>query len=455
MDIPDSILVIGHRNPDMDAIASALGYAWLLNEVNDATYVAGRTGQVNDQTAFALERFGVEPPALIPDVRPRVGDLTEIVPHLQKGETLLAACQSIARTRRPAPLLDAQQKPVGLLSGAGLFAHLADALSSTSVLALAKEFDMPAESAVDSDSTILNGEDFVRDVLGQVLRTEQDDFIVVDESGRYAGLCRRAALMAPPHRKVVMVDHNELAQAVEGLEQAEVIEVLDHHRLSTIPTAVPIRFHVDPVGSCSTLVLERGTEAGQPFPPGIAGLLLCGILSDTLIFRSPTATTRDRMAATRLARMANLRPEPASDEQVNEAINELGEALLASSAGLGARLGDEIISTDIKFYEESGFKVGIAQVEVSGFAELPDRLDDIRAALQKLVDNQNLALALLMVTDVVRGNSRLVVVGIPRIVSDLPYARLGDDDLLLDAPGMMSRKKQLLPTVLAALAQAV
>src|SRR5688572_30568892 len=116
MDNPESILVIGHRNPDMDAIASAVGYAWLLNEVNEVTYVAGRTGKVNDQTAFALERFGVEAPALVSDVRPRVGELTEMLPYLQEGQTLLNACQSIARTRRPAPLLDAQQKPVGLLS---------------------------------------------------------------------------------------------------------------------------------------------------------------------------------------------------------------------------------------------------------------------------------------------------------------------------------------------------
>ena len=150
MTIPDSILVIGHRNPDTDAIASAVGYAWLLNQVSDASYLPGRTGQVNAQTAFALDRFGVDAPALITDVRPRVGDLSEALPSLSEGQTLLHACQSIARTRRPAPLLDAQQKPVGLLSGAGLFAHLADALSSTSVLALAKEFDLPAETAVDS-----------------------------------------------------------------------------------------------------------------------------------------------------------------------------------------------------------------------------------------------------------------------------------------------------------------
>jgi manganese-dependent inorganic pyrophosphatase len=452
MPIPDSILVIGHRNPDTDAIASAVGYAWLLNSLGGDKYVAGRTGQVNAQTAFALQRFEVESPALVTDIRPRVADITETLPSLRKGQTLLNACQSIARTRRPAPLLDEERRPVGLLSGAGLFANLADALSSTSVLALAKEFDRPAESAIDHTSTVLNANDFVRDVISQALRSEQDDFIVVDDEGRYIGLCRKSDLMSPPVRRLVLVDHNEPGQAVPGAEDADVIEVLDHHRLSALPTAVPIRFQIEPVGSCSTLVLERALELNKAFPASVAGLLLCGILSDTLVFRSPTATARDRVAARHLAQMANLIPENATDDQLTAAINSVGESLLGAGAGLGSRPADQIISTDIKFYEEGALRVGLAQTEVTSFSELNDRLPELRDALQKLLESQKLALALLMVTDVVRGNSRLVVVGQPRLLNALPYTHLSD--ALLDAPGVMSRKKQLLPVVLAALSEA-
>jgi manganese-dependent inorganic pyrophosphatase len=137
--IEEAILVIGHRNPDMDAIASAIGYAWLLGQSKSDKYVAGRVGQVNAQTAFALDYFKIAEPALVTDVRLRVSDLVEKMPSLKKGQTLLEACQSIARTRRAAPLLDENQKPIGLLTGAGLFATMADALSSTSVLALAKD----------------------------------------------------------------------------------------------------------------------------------------------------------------------------------------------------------------------------------------------------------------------------------------------------------------------------
>jgi manganese-dependent inorganic pyrophosphatase len=451
MNPPESILVIGHRNPDTDAIASAIGYAWVLNESGSGQYVAGRTGKVNAQTAFALERFGVEAPTLVADVWGRVGDLAEKLPSLRKGQTLLEACQTIARTRRPAPLLDDGEKPLGLISGAGLFGNLAEALSSASVLALAREFDRPAETAIDPSSTILNADEHIRDVIGQALRSEQDDFVVVDDVGRYAGLCRKSALLAPPRRKLVMVDHNELGQAVPGLEEAEIIEVLDHHRLDNMPTLVPIRFHVEPVGSCSTLVAERGMERLGVLPGPIAGLLLCGILSDTLVFRSPTTTPRDHSAANHLSRMAGLVDVKADDAQVAAAMTELGQALLAAGAGLGTRPAEEVINTDLKFYETGGLNVGIAQVEVASFRELAPRLNDLLEALRKLADSRKLALALLMVTDVVRGNSRLVAVGQSRLIASLPYARL--DDGTLDAPEVVSRKKQLLPAVLAALSQ--
>lgn len=449
----ETILVIGHRNPDMDAIASAIGYAWLLEHTGNEKYMAGRVGQVNAQTGFALEYFKVPAPALVTDVRTRVVDLVEKMPSLHRGQTLLEACQSIARTRRPAPLLDENRKPIGLISGAGLFATMADALSSTSVLALAKEFDRPAESAVDTNSIILQGEEYIRDVMSQVLRSDNDEFMVVDENGQYSGLCRKSYVLSPPRRRIVMVDHNELAQAVPGLEEGEVVEVLDHHRLSSMPTSVPIRFHIEPVGSCSTLVAERAIEDDVVFPEGIAGLLLSGILSDTLTFRSPTATERDRKAALKLAVMARLAGAKDSEDKVMQSIADYGQQLLAAGAGLGTRPVEEIVGTDIKYYEANGAKVGIAQVEVANLSELAPRLDALKEALEELVKTQKLTLALLMVTDVVLGNSRLVVVGQSRVIATLPYARLDDDTL--DAPGIMSRKKQLLPTVLAALSQAM
>ncbi|HVO41049.1 MAG TPA: DHH family phosphoesterase, partial [Aggregatilineales bacterium] len=392
-----SILVIGHRNPDTDAIAAAVGYAWVLNAQGGESYLAARTGKINPQTAFALDHFGIEAPTFVADVWGRVADLSEALPSLHRGQTLLDACRMIAETRRPAPVLSDGGSPVGLLSGADLFGSLAEALSTASVLALARELERPVETAIDAAGLLLHPDDHIRDVIGGALRTNQDDFLVVDQAGKYVGLCRKTGLLAPARRKVVMVDHNEPGQAVPGLEDADLIEVLDHHRLGNIPTTMPIRFHVDPVGSCSTLVAERGFEAQGTVPDKIAALLLCGILSDTLIFRSPTTTPRDQAAGQRLAVMAGLVPHDADEDTIMAALRDLGQKLLAAGEGLGSQTADELISNDLKYFEANGASVAIAQVEVANLRELAPRLDDIRGALKRLVEAKNLALAMLMV----------------------------------------------------------
>jgi manganese-dependent inorganic pyrophosphatase len=450
MSTNDPILVIGHRNPDTDAIASAVAYAWVLNQSRSDTYTAGRAGQVNAQTAFALSRFNVEPPPFVADVRPRVGDVTESVATLNDSQSLLEACQLVARTKRPAAILNADRHPLGLLSGEELFASFADALSSTSILALAREFERPAPSALDSSRLILKQEVYIQDIITPVMRDAADDYVVVDANDRYVGLTRKSALLAPPRRRVVMVDHNEPGQAVTGLEGAEVVEVLDHHRLSTVPTSVPIRFQIEPVGSTSTLVQERAIDEGLTLPPNIAGLLLSGILSDTLIFRSPTVTERDRAAALQLARTAGLSTSD-KESDVLAAIEAYGNELLAAGAGLGTRPVNEILTTDIKFYVVGSERVGISQVEVTNFREIAGRLEELRGGLNTLLEQEKLAMALVMITDVVRGNSRLLAVGQPRILTALPYPRMSDG--VMDAPGLVSRKKQLLPEVLGALQQ--
>jgi manganese-dependent inorganic pyrophosphatase len=449
------IFVVGHRNPDTDAIASAIGYAWVLDTLmpeneraEGRRYEARRIGEINPQTAYVLNRFGVESPRLVGDVWARVSEQTETVPTLNSGDSLFAAVQNIAKSRRSAPVVNEESVPLGVISSADLFGVLAGALSSASVLALADQLNRPVESAVAAKGVTLKAEDRVRDVIGQAMRADQDEFLVVDGRGKYAGLCRKSALLAPPRRQVVMVDHNELGQTVPGIEDAEIVEVLDHHRLDTMPTTVPIRFVVEPVGCCSTLVAERAFERGHRIPAPIAGVLLCAILSDTLIFRSPTTTPRDKAVAERLAEMAGLEALNGSYEA---AIQALGEAMLASGSGMAGRSAAEVINTDLKFYEVNGAKIGIAQVETTNPDELRDELPNIQAALEALVVSRELALGMLMVTDVVQGNSQLVVAGQARLISALPYAHPNDGPL--NAPGVVSRKKQLLPTVLSALSQ--
>jgi len=444
-------LVIGHRNPDMDAIGAALGYAWLLNQIGPGRFVAGRTGKLNPQTEWALERFAVQPPELVADVYAHVGALALTdVKVVHPGQKLIEACQVVAETGRPAPLIDAAGKPVGLLTRGRLFGLMAQAISSASVVALADDFNKEMTAQPDSLGVVFKTEDQVGTALSQAMRADENYFLVTDDAGSYVGLVRQADMLTPPRRKIILVDHNEPKQAVPGLEEADLVEVLDHHRLGNLPTETAIRFYVDPVGCTSTLVTERALAANVTFPPEMAGVLLCAILSDTLVFRSPTTTERDQTAAHSLAAMAGLVPV-GNDSSLEKAVTDLGNELLMAGAGLGQKDALEIINTDFKFYEANGYNAGLGQVDVANFKELPDRLADLTAALEHVLKENACALALLMVTDVVNGNSRLLAVGEPRIIAALPYKKL--EDGTFDAPEVVSRKKQLLPVVLEILAQ--
>ena len=240
-----------------------------------------------------------------------------------------------------------------------------------------------------------------------------------------------------------MVDHNESEQALGALEEADLIEILDHHRLGNPPTKIPIRFTVDVVGSTSTLVTERIEEAGLSAPPKIAGMLLAGLLSDTLLLTSPTTTERDRKAGDRLSRWAFSWDSPLK----TESIQSFGKHVLEAGAGLSTRDPEEIVQADLKSYEAGDFKFSVSQAEVTNLMQLKDHLNALSEALNNLRKSRNLDFSMLMVTDVVRGSSSLILSNAPPILDDLPYLRQDDNTLL--AKGVVSRKKQLLPAILS------
>jgi len=252
-------------------------------------------------------------------------------------------------------------------------------------------------------------------------------------------------LLNPPRQKLILVDHNEAGQALSSLDEADLLEVLDHHRLGNPPTHLPIRFRVDIVGSTSTLVSERIESTGLSAPPSLAGLLLAGLISDTLMLTSPTTTERDRKAVARLSRWAFVGGGPLAGESQES----YGRQVLQAGAGLTTREPGEVITSDLKIYDSEGKHFGIAQVEVTDLVEVVEHLESLGQALEDLRDQRNLDFALLMITDIVGGASRLVLRGGSSLFELLPYARLEDRSFL--AEGVVSRKKQLLPTLLALL----
>jgi manganese-dependent inorganic pyrophosphatase len=445
----DKIYVIGHVNPDTDSIAAAIGYAWLLRERDGSDALAARAGAINAQTTWVLKRLNLDAPVLLNDASPRFEAVTRRLDTVAPDNHLSEAWSIVNRTGGVAAVVDPEDgSPLGLITGLSLFNFLGKVVGPQlqyEAVSIAEVLEAPCRDAMDTSAPRFLASLRIRDVLNRILREEHNDFLIVDERGHYVGVARQRDVLNPPRLKLVLVDHNEPGQALGSLEEAELLEILDHHRLGNISTHTPIRFTVDIVGSTSTLVTERIEEAGLSAPPAIAGMLLAGMLSDTLILTSPTTMARDRRAAERLARWAFIKNGPLP----GETLQSFGQQVLRSGAGLETRDPSEIVSSDLKIYEAGGFNFAAAQVEVTNLIQLDEHLKALAEALDTLRKQRSLDFALLMVTDVVKNSSRLLLVNEPPILADLPYPKQSDGTHL--AEGVVSRKKQLLPVILGLL----
>ncbi|HJS20038.1 MAG TPA: DHHA2 domain-containing protein [Anaerolineales bacterium] len=443
----NKVYVIGHVNPDTDSIASAMGYAWLLHERDGMETVAARAGPLNPQTAWVLKELNLEAPYLLTDASPRFQSVTQRLDSLRPEAQLGAAWTLASRTGGVAPVVDSEGKPYGIINGFSLFRYFSETLGPRPGETTVREMmSAPCRDAADTTVPKFAASAHIRDWLNRILRDEYDDFWVVDENSLYVGIARQRDILNPPRLKIILVDHNEPGQAIAALEEAELLEILDHHRLGNPHTHTPIRFTVDIVGSTSTLVSEQAADAGFSIPSNLAGVLLAGLLSDTLILTSPTTTPRDKAAAERMARWAFVGGSPLK----GETIDSFGKAVLSAGAGLSNRKPEEVVSTDIKSYETGGFNFAIAQAEVTDLLPLPEHLDPLSKALNDLRDKRGLDFAMLLITDVLRGSSRLLISSNPPpVLADLPYPLLPDGTR--NAPGVVSRKKQLLPVVLGLL----
>ena len=438
--------VIGHVNPDTDSIASAIGYTWLIRERDGLNAIAARSGVINKQTGWVLQYLGIEVPFLLTDASPRFESVARKYDTTTPDQPLIEAWAIASRTGGIAPVVTEDNKPFGLITGKSLF-NLINQLvgpnpqkKSTTVSEI---LNLPCEQAADVTVEKFNKTTRIRDLIKKVLKEEGDEFWVVDDYGQYVGIVRQRDILNPPRIKLILVDHNEAQQSVASIEEAELIEILDHHRLGNPPTNTPIRFTVEPVGSTSTLVTERIIEAGLAPTPEIGALLMAGVISDTLNLMSPTTTSRDEEAVKRLARWIFV----AGSKLKNETASSYAEKILAAGTGLGSRPTEEIITSDTKTYSAGDYRFIISQAEVSDLYELDKYLDSLKKALSDLRKSKGMDFAVLMVTDVVRGSSRLILENPPAILGDLPFKENHDGTLIAD--DMVSRKKQLVPVILS------
>ncbi|RPH57068.1 MAG: CBS domain-containing protein, partial [Chloroflexi bacterium] len=253
----DRIYVTGHVNPDTDSIAAAMGYAWLLRQRDGLDTVAARAGAVNPQTAWVLKRLELEAPYLLTDASPRFDSVMRQLDTVHPDTPLSEAWSLASRTGGVAPVVTEDGKPYGMIDGLSLFKYLRQAVGPRLDMSDQRIVDImtaPCKDAADTDVPKFPANGHIRDALNKILREEHNDFFVVDETGHYVGVCHQRGALNPPRLKIILVDHNEPRQSIAALDEAELLEILDHHRLGNPYTHRPIRFTVDIVGSTSTLV---------------------------------------------------------------------------------------------------------------------------------------------------------------------------------------------------------
>jgi len=536
------ILVIGHRNPDTDAICSAIGYAEFKRRTGMPEAVAARCGELNDRIDFVLKTFGVPAPKFVADVSPKVRDVMQTRIMSVTPDTTAATALGLMDERgiRILPVLDDGQRCCGLLSlfklskflfptanrlvdsrrvlsslnnlaktlhGEMIVAQRPDDEEDLTLMIGAMSLDSFAQRLDNCDreklvivvgdrwdiqnlairegvralvvtgglqvesktldaakkknvSLIMSPHDTsttaalcraavaVRHVLNEefvcfrehaplaAVRDEATSsghqiFPVLDQEGKTVGILSKTDFLKTVTRKLILVDHNELSQAVQGADEVEIVEIIDHHRIGALTTHQPILFRNEPVGSTSTIVADCFFRHDIDMPKAIAGLLLAGLVSDTLNLTSPTTTSRDGEILRKLEKIADVNAR------------EFTEKLFASGSLLTLKTAPKAITTDCKEYNEGKVTFSVAQIEEVGFDQFWKQKEELRDALDKYRDRRKYLYSALLVTDVTTQNSLLMVAGEDNFIAQIDYPKV--EPGIFELREVVSRKKQLLP----------
>ncbi len=273
--------------------------------------------------------------------------------------------------------------------------------------------------------------DLLSDIKGAMDETNYRNYPVI-ENGQLVGLISKDNLISPNREKIILVDHNERGQAVEGIEEAKIMEIIDHHRLGGLQTGDPIFIRQEPVGCTATIVANMHWNRDIDIPPSIAGVLLSAIVSDTVLFKSPTCTQKDKETAERLADIAGVD------------LTEYGLSMLKAGAGLGSKTPPEIVKTDMKEFSIGDYRIVVSQISVMDFKEVMEIEDKLIAAMSEVCKKEGFDMSLLMVTNIIEEATNLLFVGSPRTLIGEAFKKdAGGTHVYL--PGVMSRKKQVIP----------
>lgn len=537
----ETVYVFGHKNPDSDSICAALAYAEFKNASGNINAVPVRLGELNRETKFILDYFGVEPPMLLETARLSVKDLNfdrvaPVSPDISIGmaleimkknnlnslpvvndkeqlvgmvsisdiigsyidvwdnsilwrsgtsleniiDTLSADVILMPKKARPftGKILVLAMEPVtakkyieandvvicgdrvdvqdvALDSNISLMIVTGDTEVDTRIVEKAKEKEViiistphdtftasrlitqsiPIKNVMTSENIVkFTLDDLVDNAREQMAQTRFRNYPVVDDSDRVVGLISRYHLISSMKKKVILVDHNERSQSVDGIEECEILEIIDHHRIADVFTGNPIYFRNEPVGSTSTIVASIMFENGRRPSKKIAGILAAAIISDTLLLRSPTATITDRIMLERLAKIANLD------------IEKFAKEMFKAGTSLKDRTPRELLEQDFKAFQIEDEKMGIAQVFTTDPESIEDMKEDLIALMEERAKQEGYSIFMLMLTDILKEASEIIVVGHHKELAAQAFGKKLINNSFY-APGVLSRKKQVVPPV--------
>jgi manganese-dependent inorganic pyrophosphatase len=288
------------------------------------------------------------------------------------------------------------------------------------------------DHVIEKQFTSFHPDARLADVRRKISAMSAPAAMVLDDNGALVGVLSKSDILKPVQTRLVLVDHNEMTQAVSGAEDVTITEIIDHHRLGSLNTAQPILFINEPVGSTCTIIADLFRRENLQPSPAIAGIMMSGLISDTLHLNGPTTTRKDAILLAWLAEIAGVNSKQLADEIFNS-----GSVILANPP-------EKVVRSDFKIYEEEGQRFAVSQVEELGFGNFWQHAKPISDALLSLREDEGLAFAALLVTDINTQNSLLLVKGEASFIQRISYAHVEQDEIF-DLPGIVSRKKQLIP----------
>lgn len=455
------VLVVGHKHPDNDSIAAAVGYAYLKNQLQkrtkeqnpdaeDVEYIPARLGPLPEESETILAQYEVEPPRAVSHVHVRVCDVMSRNPiSISRDASLIDAGRLLRKHNiRALVVVDENNKYEGLITTRMIAERYIAAMDTESenetemrvdTLAVANDLigslTQKVSSLTETDVLQLNAEGLLKDAIDDLMASELREAVVLDHEGYCIGIVTRSDVARREKRRVILVDHNERSQAVNGIDEAQVLEVIDHHRIGDISTTNPIRFINLPLGSSSTIVANQFIEFGVEIPKSIAAVLLSALMTDTVILKSPTTTDYDRQIANHLANI------------IGEEVTEFGLKVFQCRGADADMPIETLVSADSKEFVVGDDTILIAQHETVTLDAVLNREAEIRAYLRDLVDRNNYDFALLMVTDIFAEGSQFIVEGNFHKINRV-FGIHAEQSVWM--PGILSRKKQVAARLLGA-----